>query len=1051
MQAFAQGEKLSMGGEEKTLREAIRQYSDALTVWQSASQKHEIYETLERIGSIYFRLSEYNDALAYYQKAFALSQRILDMKEEVEVLNNIGYTYVYLGENQKALEYSHRALNYIGKLVNAQDVENQRSRAQALNTLGEVYYSLGDLKKALYYFGQALSIWTAAEDSRGQALAQINLGYMYADSGDLQKAVAHFQQALSLYQAIDDHRGEALTLTAFGNIHSFLGEKQLALNSHDQAMQLFKAIGDRRGEAAALNGIGKVYEDLNDQQTALASYNFALKIYQEIGNRNYEALAYYYLGRVHRSMGEIQQALDYYNQSLSLTRNVGDRRIEAYALNDIGTIYSRSGEKQHALDYYQKGLRLYRQAKDRRGQAYTLNSIGYTYYVFNAPQKAIRYYNQALSLNRVVEDRSGEISTLYNIARAERDLDRISEALSQMEVSNKLIEGLRTKVVSPELRAAYFASVHQHYELRIDLLMQMHERNPTGKFAAAALYASESARARSLLDLLTEAKLDIRQGIELSLLDRERSLQMKMDARAEYQMRLLNTGHNKEEIAEIGQELRELTTQYQELQTEIREQSPRYATLTQPKIHSLEEIQDELKDDKTILLEYALGSERSFLWAVTSTSFDSYEIPKRAVLEGTTNEVYKLLTARQPVKGETLADYQSRVLMADTQYSPQALLLSQMLLGPVVGQLGDKRLIIVADGALQYIPFEALPIAASTRSTREGAANDSAEHNSNSTPLVMEHEIAYLQSASMLAILRKEKSQPVASRKTVAVLADPVFEQDDPRIRVAGKLRATATEGNSDVTDLRQSIRDFGEWESELAVPRLPATLREAEAIKAVTLAKDRMMALSFNASREAAMSTDLCQYQIIHFATHGIINNEHPELSGIILSLVDTQGNRQNGFLRLRDIYNLNLNAELVVLSACRSALGKDINGEGFIGLTRGFMYAGSKSVIASLWKVDDQATAELMEHFYKAMLRDGLSPAAALKSAKKAMLNDSRWNSPYYWAAFVLQGEYKQTITVHNERWKIIYALVILSIVLASLIGGTYAVKRMRKFHLS
>lgn len=169
------------------------------------------------------------------------------------------------------------------------------------------------------------------------------------------------------------------------------------------------------------------------------------------------------------------------------------------------------------------------------------------------------------------------------------------------------------------------------------------------------------------------------------------------------------------------------------------------------------------------------------------------------------------------------------------------------------------------------------------------------------------------------------------------------------------------------------------------------------------------MKALDFNANRVTATSSDLGQYRIVHFATHGLLNSEHPELSGIVLSLVDEQGRPQDGFLRLREIYNLNLPAELVVLSACRTGLGKEIKGEGLVGLTRGFMYAGAARVVASLWKVQDDATAELMKRFYLGMLKDGMRPAAALRSAQVEMWKQKRWRSPYYWAAFVLQGEWK------------------------------------------
>jgi CHAT domain-containing protein len=190
---------------------------------------------------------------------------------------------------------------------------------------------------------------------------------------------------------------------------------------------------------------------------------------------------------------------------------------------------------------------------------------------------------------------------------------------------------------------------------------------------------------------------------------------------------------------------------------------------------------------------------------------------------------------------------------------------------------------------------------------------------------------------------------------------------------------------------------------------RLRFSRQEADEITRLAPEEKRFEALDFAASRATAMSADLGQYRIVHFATHGLINNQHPELSGMVLSLVDEQGHPQNGFLRLYDIYNLRLGADLVVLSACQTALGKEIKGEGLVGLTRGFMYAGAPRVVASLWRIDDRATAEFMKRFYQAMLGEGLRPAAALRAAQVSMWKERRWQSPHYWAAITFQGEWK------------------------------------------
>lgn len=280
-------------------------------------------------------------------------------------------------------------------------------------------------------------------------------------------------------------------------------------------------------------------------------------------------------------------------------------------------------------------------------------------------------------------------------------------------------------------------------------------------------------------------------------------------------------------------------------------------------------------------------------------------------------------------------------------------------------------------------------------------------------PLIINHEIVNLPSASVLAVLRKETAKRKSAPKTVAVLADPVFEANDPRVALAKSkgMKPAPTEVAANVTaeNFSRAVRSMNFKSDRAALGRLAFSRDEADAIAAMTTPLQGMRAVSFDASRASAMSEKLSEYRIVHFATHGFLNSEHPELSGLVFSMLDEQGKPQDGFLRLHDIYNLKLPADLVVLSACQTGLGKEIKGEGLIGLTRGFMYAGAERVVASLWRVNDYATAELMKRFYRGMLKENLRPAAALRAAQLEMWKRKRFSDPYYWAAFTLQGEWK------------------------------------------
>jgi CHAT domain-containing protein len=313
-------------------------------------------------------------------------------------------------------------------------------------------------------------------------------------------------------------------------------------------------------------------------------------------------------------------------------------------------------------------------------------------------------------------------------------------------------------------------------------------------------------------------------------------------------------------------------------------------------------------------------------------------------------------------------------------------------------------LLIVGDGALLYVPFAALPI---PTAGQESAGT-----------MVERYEIINLPSASVLSVLHNEEENRTRPPKRVAVVADPVFEKSDPRVGLsAGNLRplSVQSEGNDPSRGfssgrLLRSMTDIGgQTDGVVHLHRLPYTRQEAEAIFSVTPAGQGTKALDFRASRAIATSPELAQHKVVHFATHGLIDSKNPQLSGLVFSLVDKKGRPQEGFLELQDIYNLDLPVELVVLSACETGLGKEIDGEGLVGLTRGFMYAGASRVIASLWKVSDVATARLMAYLYQSMQQKGMAPAAALRSAQIQMLKQKRWTPPYYWAAFQIHGEWR------------------------------------------
>ncbi|NEP35735.1 tetratricopeptide repeat protein [Moorena sp. SIO3B2] len=1040
-----QGMELFQQGTAESLQQAITKWEAALPLWRELEDKSQEAFTLLRIGFVYSNLGFKQKALEYYNPALSIYRAIGDRSQQAVTLNNIGLVYDDLGEKPQALDYYHQALplrravgdhageartltniglvyDDLGKKQQALEyyqqalplwraVGDHKQEAVTLTNIGLVYDDLGKKQQALEYYQQALPLWRAVGDHKQEAVTLNNIGKVYSDLREKQQALEYYQRALSLSRAVGDHKQEAVTLNNIGKVYSDLGETQQALEYYHQALPLSRAVDDPKGQAATLNNIGKVYSDLGEKQQALEYYHQALPLSQTVANPKGQAVILNNIGRVYDDLGEKQQALDYYQQALPLSKVVDDHAGEARTLNNIGLVYDALGEKQQALDYYLQALPLwqtvgdragkartltnigavyndlgekrqaldnYHQAlplsrvvSDRAGEARTLNNIGFAYDALGKKQQALDYYRQALSLSQAIRDRAGEALILYNIAFLQRSQGNLQAALTPIQDSIRIIEDLRTKAsVSPELRQTYFSTLQVAYQLYISLLMELHQQNPSQGYDKKAFHISERSRARTLLELLTEANANIKEGVDPQLLADEKRLQGKLDATETQRLEIYNNPNSTDEQkTAIDKQHKTILKEYEDLKNDIRAKSPKYADLKDPEPLTLEQVQQQVLDPDTVLLQYSLGREKSYLWVVTKEEMSSYELPSQKDIEKRAKNLLRAIKQGNP-----------KILAKAVP------LLSQVILDPAKDKLTKKRIVVVADGVLQYIPFASLSV------------------SENQQPLITNYDIINLPSSSSLGTIRHETQARKSAPKGLAVLADPVFSIDDERVK-NGKTNVSQPEP-SDLGSLalQRSVRNLEE-----GFDSLPGTRQEAEAIlNFIPEDNEKTSAFDFDANLTAATNPELSQYRIVHLATHGILNTESPELSGIVLSLVDETGNSINGFLRLHEIFNLKLPAEIVVLSACQTGVAKDIKGEGLVGLTRGFMYAGSPRVLVSLWKVDDEATAEIMTRFYRLMLKKKLSPAEALRKAQLEMQQETEWKSPYYWAAFVLQGEW-------------------------------------------
>jgi CHAT domain-containing protein/tetratricopeptide (TPR) repeat protein len=943
-------------------RDRLQKYQVALSLWQQIGDRRQEALTLLQIGKAYNDFHENNLAMDYTQRALSAIQALGLRSAEISATATLASTYANQHEELSAAKYYKRTLEL------SRELHNDHFEAFALMGLAR-HDSSADRMGFLH---RALDIYKAQHDGRGIAYASEQLGREYLALGKDQEGMDSLRRSLEAARAVHDGFFESYILLSLAAGYADEGDLRGALDCYMQALPLQKSRQDSWGEGRAYSQIATMYLSLGQPDKALEYARQALVTQQRLQNRSLEADALWNVGEVHSELGDYATALSHFERALALYREVSNRAGEAGTLLKMGEVQAKQARLQEALLNYNQALVIYRAGSSsnpymRRGEANVETDIASAKTSLGQTGEALAALRHVLDLLPTIGySREGEANVLYELARAERAAGHLEEAMARSKAALDLTERLRGTVSGADMRASYVARVRERYELLIALLMQLHRRHPGEGYDVKGLEASERARARGLLDLLNESRTDVTQGTDPELLERKRSLQAELNFKEAYRIQLLSKSHSDQEISTLEKEINRLTSEYEETEAQIRTRSPRYANLTQAPTLGLSEIQRLLAPD-TVLLEYSLGRDGSYLWVVTPGGLKSFVLPGRSEIEALARRAYAEISVNDPTGGQSAT-----------------VALGRMLLGSADLPQGT-RLAIVAEGALEYIPFAAL------RTSPRAA------------PLIARHEIVALPSASTLSLLRQETEGRAVAAKQVAVLADPVFRSDDPR--VTGRSLLVETTARERPEEVDRAAKESG----LLNLDRLPATRREAAGILSLSGPGRSLQALDFDASLETAISPELQQYQIIHFASHTLLNSNHPELSGILLSLVDPRGQPRDGFLQARQVLNLKLNANMVVLSACQTALGKEVRGEGLIGLSRAFMYAGAPRVVASLWRVPDNATAELMRRFYRAMFIESLPPSAALRKSELALQRDPRWSAPYYWAGFSLQGDWK------------------------------------------
>ncbi|AFZ02680.1 CHAT domain-containing tetratricopeptide repeat protein [Calothrix sp. PCC 6303] len=958
----------------------------------------------------------------------------------------ISTSYLTLFDYKQVLVYSNQQLTL------AHQLGEPLEEANSLDALGGVYANLGDIEKALDIYQKSLAKFQTLNNPSSVASTLESIGSLYQTKGEYQQAIDAFKKAVNIFSKIN-RTLEVSVLYSLASLYRDLGDYEQSLSTFQEAMKISKQIKFDTFIDIIKLGIAKTYfirgqfsEKVNsstneasiDYKEALKYLQQSLKYNYEKGNANAEIIKLTNISRVYEFLKNYPQAIDSAEQALALCRKKKLKFGERLSLNNLSSAYQAAGKYPEALETINQLISLSRQAGDISYQASAYRIQGKVYAEIKQPQKAIEAFKQSLALRQKTKNTTEQAIILYEMAKVERDRGNLTVALEDIQQATDIIESSRNKVDDKDLRTSYFATKQDYYKFKIDLLMELHKKQPSKGYDALALNTSERSRARSLVDLLKESNAKIRKGANPELLQQETSLLQQINARETLLENLGKSPNTNELIIKnatqrLTTEIVDLRNQYKELQAKIRISNPKYAQLINPDpnkdILKLPEIQQQLDKD-TILLQYSLGEKRSYLWLVTPDSLQVYELPKAKDIEKAVEKFRDAILASPTPYGKDHPD----------EISQTASQLSQMILAPVANKLGKKRLLIVADGALQTVSFAALPDINPPQAnveTRNFASlqnpNVGTKQTQKSTPyqpLMINHEIVNLPSVTALATQRKELANRTPAPKTIAILADPVYSDTDCRLtnpdpnckdelapELQGVRQNSASRAKSQLTSglevERSTLERSAKKLNRNGWRRLPNSGIEAKKIldlvKSLNKSPNILEALNFEANYNWATNPALNQFKILHFATHGIADGEKPENSGIILSLVDKQGKQIKGLLSLGDLFDRDYPAELVVLSACQTGLGKNVSGEGLIGLTRGLMYAGAERVAVSLWSVDDEGTSVLMQEFYKQMLQENKTPAAAMRAAQIKLSQDPKWQSPYYWSAFTVSGEWR------------------------------------------
>lgn len=913
--------------------------------------------------------------------AFELAQKIKNVEGQAICLENLGILYWNIGRLEDSLGSYQKAL-FIAERHNLNELKKRCQNAIEIYKLyreGKDFRASNEHSKSIESFKRAIfmSRQLGCQEHELKCLRQLSLSY--EDSNNLKEFFYLNEVALKIAGNINHKREEGRCLINIGNFFRRVANYSQALNYYDEALNISKNTKDKKDESICLNNIGIIYQGLGDYERALEYLKNALIIDQYLKDDINISMDLNNIGAIFRAKGinsghqdELCRSLYYFNKCLRYTRNsicMKDKikikkKTEVQALNNIGTVLIDLKNMNKAKEYLLLGHRKAVEIKDSEIRSMVLVNLGIVYLNQNNYKESKESFQNAIKLANEIDNKQILWEAHFGLGQCYEKTHKYFQSVECYKNAVDVIDMIRSKIVLDSYNAGFARDKIKVYESLISLLYRMSMRNPSVEISREIFNITEKAKARAFLENLALSKVDINSRLSPKLRKSENEISNRIFL---LKQQLFDSDLSEKRRKELIIELHRKEDKYVSLISKMKLEVPKLRDLISLEPCRLEQIQQNLLNKNTALIEYFLGENQSIMFLITKNEFCVFSLPSRIKIENSIRAFLKVLSNYPNGKFKG-------ILAAKRIYNE--------LIFPAEKKISAfiNNLIIIPDGILYYLPFEAL-----IKNMKDQIHVD--------RYLIEDYRISYSPSSSILLFLSRNHHKQ-DSIKGLLAFGNPFYPFKTPARRNEKIICAEV---------FKELLLNTG-----FIIYPLPYSGREVFKISKYFGHEKRDIFLKKNAKEEIIKEISLINYKIIHFACHAVLDEEFPFRSALILAIDDDM--KEDGFLQVREIYNLKLNADLVVLSACQTGRGKLEKGEGILGFPRIFFYVGAKSVVLSLWKINDKSTSVFMDYFYY-YLSQGNEKTQALRKAKLKML-ESKFNHPFYWAAYILNGDFDSPI---------------------------------------